>query len=121
MISSAPYYVKATNTVYVGANDGLLHAIDAANGNELFSYVPNALFPKLYKLTQPNYVHDYYVDGEIAVSTALWYVAGAAVVFVGSAYLLNALCFYLSFPALILLFTYSLVKRFSSLSHFHRG
>ena len=69
VISSAPYYVKATNTVYVGANDGLLHAIDAANGNELFSYVPNALFPKLYKLTQPNYVHDYYVDGEIAVST----------------------------------------------------
>ncbi|HRD96706.1 MAG TPA: PilC/PilY family type IV pilus protein [Rubrivivax sp.] len=70
VISSAPYYVKATNTVYVGANDGLLHAMDAANGNELFSYVPNALFPKLYKLTQSSYTHDYYVDGEIAVSTS---------------------------------------------------
>jgi len=70
VISSAPYYVKSSNTVFVGANDGLLHAINAANGEELFSYLPNALFPKLYKLTQPNYAHDYYVDGEIAVSTS---------------------------------------------------
>lgn len=69
VISSAPYYVKATNTVYVGANDGLLHAIDGSNGKELFSYLPNALFPKLTKLTQTNYAHDYYVDGDIAVST----------------------------------------------------
>jgi 4-hydroxybenzoate polyprenyltransferase len=57
----------------------------------------------------------------MAVSTVLPYVAGAAIVFVGSAFLLNSLCFYLAFPALLLLFTYSLVKRFSSLSHFHLG
>jgi type IV pilus assembly protein PilY1 len=69
VISSSPVFVKATNTVYVGANDGLLHAIDAANGNELFAYLPSALFPKLDKLTQTNYAHDYYVDGGIAVST----------------------------------------------------
>ncbi len=69
VISSGPVYVKSTNTVYVGANDGLLHAINAANGEELFSYLPSMLFPKLYKLTQPSYTHDYYVDGEIAVST----------------------------------------------------
>jgi type IV pilus assembly protein PilY1 len=69
VISSGPVYVKSTNTIYVGANDGLLHAIDAADGKELFSYLPNALFPKLYKLTQTNYAHDYYVDGELAVST----------------------------------------------------
>jgi type IV pilus assembly protein PilY1 len=70
VISSGPTYDWATKTVYVGANDGLLHAIDAANGNELFSYLPNVLFPKLYKLTQTSYAHDYYVDGEIAVSTS---------------------------------------------------
>lgn len=69
VISSAPYYVKATNTVYVGANDGLLHAINALDGTELFSYLPNAVFSKLYKLTQPSYSHDYFVDGEMAVST----------------------------------------------------
>jgi type IV pilus assembly protein PilY1 len=70
VISSGPTYDWATKTVYVGANDGLLHAIDASNGNELFSYLPNALFPKLHKLTQTSYAHDYYVDGEIAVSTS---------------------------------------------------
>ncbi len=70
VISSGPTYDWATKTVYVGANDGLLHAIDAANGKELFSYLPNVLFPKLYKLTQTSYAHDYYVDGEIAVSTS---------------------------------------------------
>ncbi len=69
VISSSPVYVKSTNTVYVGANEGLLHAIDAATGNELFTFLPNALFPKLYKLTQPAYAHDYYVDGGIAVTT----------------------------------------------------
>lgn len=69
VISSAPFYVKATNTVYVGANDGMLHAIDAANGNELFTYIPNAVFPSLQALTQQSYSHAYTVDGEIAVST----------------------------------------------------
>ena len=69
VISSSPYYVKSTNTLYVGANDGMLHAIDAATGNELFGYVPSAVFSKLYKLTQPGYSHEYFVDGEIAVST----------------------------------------------------
>ena len=69
VISSSPYYVKPSNTLFVGANDGSLHAVDAATGNEHFAYVPNAIVSKLYKLTQPNYAHDYFVDGEIAVST----------------------------------------------------
>ncbi len=69
VISSSPYYVKASNTLFVGANDGMLHAIDAATGNERFAYVPNAIFSKLHKLTQPAYSHEYFVDGEIVVST----------------------------------------------------
>ena len=69
VISSAPYFVKASNTLYVGANDGMLHAINATTGDERFTYIPNAVFSKLVKLTGPNYVHDYYVDGELAVST----------------------------------------------------
>jgi type IV pilus assembly protein PilY1 len=47
----------------------MLHAFDADTGNELFAYVPNALLPRLHKLTDPNYSHEYFVDGEIAVST----------------------------------------------------
>ncbi|MGB5158547.1 4-hydroxybenzoate octaprenyltransferase [Desulfobacterium sp. N47] len=38
-----------------------------------------------------------------------------------SSYLLNPLCFYLSFVAVFLLFTYSYFKRFSSSSHFYLG
>jgi|GEM_PF-3265004 len=69
VISSAPYFVKTSNTLFVGANDGMLHAIDASTGNERFTYIPNAIYGKLVKLTASNYTHDYVVDGELAVST----------------------------------------------------
>lgn len=34
----------ATNAVFVAANDGMLHAINGATGDELFAYVPKALY-----------------------------------------------------------------------------
>ncbi len=49
--------------IYTGANDGMLHAFDATTGEEILAYVPNALFPYLNQLTDPNYSHRYYVDG----------------------------------------------------------
>src|SRR5690606_27496145 len=55
--------------IYVGANDGMLHAINAANtqaeggGAELFTYVPNAVFGQLPELAKPEYRHKYFVDG----------------------------------------------------------
>ncbi|MGQ3888170.1 pilus assembly protein [Legionella sp. CNM-1927-20] len=49
--------------IYVGANDGMLHAFDADTGNELFAYVPASVFANLNQLTSPNYTHRYYVDG----------------------------------------------------------
>ncbi len=45
----------------------------------------------------------------------------ACAVLVGSSYMLNRLCFYLSFVAVALLFTYSFFKRFSASSHFYLG
>ncbi|MGO8820944.1 MAG: 4-hydroxybenzoate octaprenyltransferase [Desulfomonilaceae bacterium] len=45
----------------------------------------------------------------------------ACLTLVGASFFLNNLCFYLSFPAIILLFTYSYFKRFSSSSHFYLG
>jgi len=69
IVHSSPFYVKDTNTVYVGANDGMLHAFDAATGQELFAYIPSALMPKLKNLSEPSYTHDYFVDGDIAVSS----------------------------------------------------
>ena len=77
--SSYPNYVQANLGVpgdpnnpgrrpmlYVGANDGMLHAFDADTGVEQFAYVPNLVMPELYKLTQPGYNHRYFVDGQLA-------------------------------------------------------
>jgi type IV pilus assembly protein PilY1 len=62
--------------VYVGANDGMLHAFDAANGEEVFAYVPAALVPKLSQLTSPNYSHRYYVDGTPTVGDVFYGASG---------------------------------------------
>jgi type IV pilus assembly protein PilY1 len=40
----------------------MLHAINVANGSELFAFVPNSVFSNLSRLTDPNYSHRYYVD-----------------------------------------------------------
>ncbi len=48
--------------VYVGANDGMLHAFSAATGEELFAYIPGAVFDRLAELGSPEYTHRYYVD-----------------------------------------------------------
>ncbi|MBA3625294.1 MAG: PQQ-binding-like beta-propeller repeat protein [Methylibium sp.] len=50
--------------VYAGANDGMLHALDATTGVELWGYIPSMVLPKLHKLADTNYAleHDYFVD-----------------------------------------------------------
>lgn len=55
--------------VYVGANDGMFHAFDASNGNELFAYVPSFVYPNLSELTSPNYGHKFYADGTATART----------------------------------------------------
>lgn len=69
---SAFYTTNASRTaaVYVGANDGMLHAFNAANGNELFGYIPSFVVSKLHALTTPGYVHQNYVDATPVVSEA---------------------------------------------------
>ncbi|WP_019140514.1 pilus assembly protein [Noviherbaspirillum massiliense] len=64
-------YRNRPRTIYVGSNDGMLHAFSAADGTELFAYVPNALFKHLNQLTHPAYAHRSYVDGQLAASEAL--------------------------------------------------
>ncbi|GAA3951028.1 pilus assembly protein [Allohahella marinimesophila] len=51
--------------VYVGANDGMLHAFDANTGVEIFAFVPSEIVPKLNKLTAIGYKHEPFVDGEL--------------------------------------------------------
>jgi Tfp pilus tip-associated adhesin PilY1 len=52
-------------TIYVGANDGMLHAFDDVNGQEKWAYVPSMVVPNLHKLADKFYsdAHRYYVDG----------------------------------------------------------
>jgi type IV pilus assembly protein PilY1 len=58
-----------TPIVYVGANDGMLHAFNADTGAEVFAFVPSvAISNGLAQYTSPSYVHKYFVDGEITVS-----------------------------------------------------
>lgn len=63
---------KATRAplLLFGANDGMLHGLHAANGTELFGYVPGSVYPKLSRLTSPTYTHEYLVDGTVRVGDA---------------------------------------------------
>ena len=65
--------------LYVGANDGMVHGFDASvtgmtgapnGGIERFAYVPSQTFRNLNQLTNPNYVHRYFVDGSPAAGDA---------------------------------------------------
>ena len=51
--------------IYAAANDGMLHAFDAASGEEAWAFTPSAVLPNLYKLADRDYAtkHQYYVDG----------------------------------------------------------
>jgi type IV pilus assembly protein PilY1 len=69
---NTPAYASFVNTVaartpvvYVGANDGMLHAFSAATGNEMFAYIPRGVFGNLLSLTGRYYAssHHFYVDG----------------------------------------------------------
>ena len=59
-----------TPMLYVGANDGMLHAFDArinvaTGGREKFAYVPDLVFDDLWKLTSQSFVNGSYVDGDL--------------------------------------------------------
>lgn len=50
--------------LYVGANDGMLHAFSAEDGHELMAYVPAGVYGQLLGYTRPDYSHRYFVDGQ---------------------------------------------------------
>jgi type IV pilus assembly protein PilY1 len=63
--------------VYVGANDGMLHAFNANTGQEVWAYVPTAVLDRLYKLADKEYAtkHEYYVDATPTVQDV--FIGGA--------------------------------------------
>lgn len=62
--------------VYAAGNDGMLHAFNADNGEELWAYVPSLVMHNLYKLADAAYgaKHQYFVDGTPTVGDA--YIGG---------------------------------------------
>jgi type IV pilus assembly protein PilY1 len=81
-IESKPYsefrktYENRTPMIYVGANDGMLHAFNATSGSnggkEVFSYVPNSVYGRLKNLVSTGYSHKYTVDGSAEVNDAFF-------------------------------------------------
>ena len=66
-----------TPMLYVGANDGMLHAYDARigasnGGKESFAYIPDLVFDQLWKLAEPTFVSGSYVDGELTHGDAFY-------------------------------------------------
>ena len=49
--------------VYAGANDGMLHGFNADTGEEVFAFIPSAVFSGLRNLASKSYSHQFYVDG----------------------------------------------------------
>ena len=70
IISSSPAYSAESDTVFIGANDGMLHAFNAVTGAELFGYVPGIVNQaNLKSLANDPYDHRYLVDGPLSVTT----------------------------------------------------
>ncbi|HEY0661785.1 MAG TPA: PilC/PilY family type IV pilus protein [Lysobacter sp.] len=67
-----------TPMVYVGANDGMLHAFDAKDGIEKWAWIPSEFLatdaaqpiPALSQLPRADYRHRYFVDGQPAAGDA---------------------------------------------------
>ena len=67
IIHSEPAVVvyNTKTVIYVGATDGLLHAIDDDTGQELWSFIPPDQLGRLWRLNDAD--HDYFVDGSPTV------------------------------------------------------
>jgi type IV pilus assembly protein PilY1 len=52
-------------TVYMGTNDGMMHAFAASDGSERWAYVPSVVIPRMWKLASTDFStsHANYVNG----------------------------------------------------------
>lgn len=57
-------------TVYMGTNDGMLHAFNGSTGVERWAYVPSMVISNMWKLADKNYstMHTYYANGSPIIS-----------------------------------------------------
>lgn len=75
IVNSSPFYLRDNESIFIGSNDGMLHAINALTGAVRYSYVPagvnfsDATRPRMADLSNPGYTHGFFVDGPVAVSS----------------------------------------------------
>ena len=60
IVHSAPTLLN--NTVFAGANDGMLHGFNATTGEERFGFIPNLVFSNLTALKATTFTHKFFVD-----------------------------------------------------------
>ena len=63
---ASPLHDPETDTVYINANDGMLHAFNGSDGKELFAFIPQAAAGRIAQQTSLTYDHQYLLDGELA-------------------------------------------------------
>ncbi|HLP97175.1 MAG TPA: PilC/PilY family type IV pilus protein [Sideroxyarcus sp.] len=63
-------HANRAGTVYMGANDGMMHAFAGDTGIERWAYVPSMVMPNMWKLADMNYstLHTNYVNGSAITS-----------------------------------------------------
>lgn len=86
-LEDEPYSVFRANNqnrdhmVYVGANDGMMHAFHTDDSTptgaviERMAFIPKTVFRNLHRLTDPGYSHTFYADGSPVTGDA--FVGGA--------------------------------------------
>lgn len=96
---------------------GILAALSARN----FAMGFNRWTDRKYDILNPRTASRPSVDGRLDSKSIAVFVIINAVVFIATAYLINMLAFWLSFPILWILASYSFFKRFSEMAHIILG
>ncbi len=68
--SFASAQANRASVVYMGANDGMLHAFSGSTGLENWAYVPTMVIPNMWKLADTNYStnHVNFVNGSVTTT-----------------------------------------------------
>jgi len=65
IVHSSPVIVG--NSIWIAANDSMVHAFDMETGYEKLAYIPKILWPRLHLLINQTSEHQYFIDGNLYV------------------------------------------------------
>lgn len=79
IVNAEPVETPDGSTIFQGANDGMLHAIDGVTGAEKWAYVPSGVHANMGALAMKTYSHRFFVDGTPTIQK----LDGGSVILVG--------------------------------------